>query len=144
MTTLLLVKDSAKGVLRPATVHDAEALDKLDNGKHFMATLRQSRNPARLKLYWALLAAVCDNHRFYAIAGSYPLHEWLKEQLGLIDCLIFHDGSTRIKTQSIAIDAMEETDFKDYLDRVFLLIETELLPGVSREDLLRHAKGESQ
>ena len=144
MTTVLLVKDPTLGVLRPATVHDAEELDKLDNRKHYTATLRRVRNPARLKLYWAILARVAENHPFYGLAGTETLHDALKLRLGLVDCIVYHDGSTRLQPRSIALDAMDETAFAKHLDAVLAVIETELLPGVSRDDLLRHAKGESQ
>lgn len=142
MTTIMLVKDGERGVLRPATAHDAEVLGKLDNKKHFRATLSQARNPQRLKLYWSLLRAVTDNHPFYALAGEDALHDFLKLRLGLVDSVIYHDGSTRIVPRSIAFDAMSETEFKTYFDRVLRLIETEILPGVDRADLLREASDE--
>jgi hypothetical protein len=137
MTTIMLVKDGERGVLRPATAHDAVTLGRLDSRKHFTATLKQARNPQRLKLYWALLRAVADNHHFYALAGARALHTWIKLRLGLVDSVIYHDGSTRLEPRSIAIDAMGEPEFKDYLDRVLTLIETEILPGVDRADLIR-------
>jgi hypothetical protein len=142
MTTIMLVKDAARGCLRPATTQDAVTLDRLDSRKHFTATLKQARNPQRLRLYWQLLRAVSDSHSFYALAGADALHDFLKLRLGLVDCVVYHDGSTRIVPKSIAFDAMGETEFKDYLDRVLTLIETEILPGVDRADLLREASDE--
>jgi hypothetical protein len=98
------------------------------------------RNPARLRLYWAVLARVAENHPFYSLAGTETLHDALKLRLGLVDMVVYHDGSTRLQPRSIALDAMDESSFSRHLDAVLHVIEQEILPGVSREDLLALVK----
>jgi Protein of unknown function (DUF1367) len=79
----------------------------------------------------------------YALAGVEALHDWIKMRLGLVDLVLYHDGSSRVVPRSTAFNAMDETSFRDYLDRALKLIEEEILPGVSIQDLIRHAEEKS-
>jgi hypothetical protein len=137
VTTLILYKD--RGALWPAGDDDRVALGRLDSRKPVKAKLSMARNLRRLRLYWAVINRVAENHPFYSLAGSDPLHEYIKMRLGLVDCVVYHDGSTRLKPRSIALDAMQETEFKTFLDRALDVICTEILPGVDRDDLMREA-----
>lgn len=137
MTTLMLYKD--RGALWPAGDDDRVALGRLDSRKPVKAKLSMARNPHRHRLYWSVLNRVAENHPFYSLAGADALHDYIKLHLGLVDCVVYHDGSTRLEPRSIAFDAMDETAFKTFLDRALDVICTEILPGTSREDLMEAA-----
>lgn len=133
--TMTLFKD--RGALWPANDDDRVALGRIDSRKPIKAKITMMRNPARNRLYWSILHRVADNHSFYSLAGVDALHSYLKLKLGLVDCVVYHDGSTRLEPRSIAFDAMDETAFKTFLDRALDVICTKILPGVDRDDLLR-------
>jgi hypothetical protein len=129
--------------LIPSDLADFETLEKLDPGRDVWVKLTQARNLRRHRFWRAVLSEVAASHMHYALAGVDALHDWIKMRLGLVDITLYHDGSSRVVPRSTAFNAMDETEFRAYLDRALLLIETEIMPGININDLIRHGEEKS-
>lgn len=111
--------------------HSEELIEELPLGKDFRADIKEDRTKADLKIYWASLGLLVANYSgpqpaLITILGhrrnparmwptSESVHLMLMEALGHTHKLWRVDGTYRIEVDSIALDAMGETDFKAYL-----------------------------
>jgi hypothetical protein len=129
--------------LIPSDLVDFETLEKVDPGRDLWCKLTMARNLKRHRFWRAVLSEVAASHMHYALAGVEALHDWIKMRLGLVDITLYHDGSSRVVPRSTAFNAMDETEFRAYLDRALQLIESEIMPGISIQDLIRHAEQKS-
>ncbi|MEL6316219.1 MAG: hypothetical protein AAFR16_01130 [Pseudomonadota bacterium] len=123
-------------VLEPADALAVEALDglRLSQGATLRATLRMPRNSARNRWFHALLAVVAD-----ALGDQWTpttVKHWLKVKCGLCD-LFEVDGQILLVPRSTAFAAMDEIEFAAFCDRAVRVIVTELMPGMSSDDLRR-------
>jgi Protein of unknown function (DUF1367) len=126
--------------LVPADLVDFETLEKVDKGRNVWVKITQARNLKRHRLYRVILSEVASSHMHYAIAGVEALADYIKMKLGYVDLVLYHDGSSRVVPRSTAFAAMDETSFRDFMDRALKVIEEDVLPGISIQDLIRHAE----
>lgn len=100
--------------LVPVNSAEAEALDRLaPAGKDLEINIRRRRSNPHHSLYWARLGKLIESGatRYH---DTHTLHEVLKFKLGYVAPFIDADGKLRFMTQSIAFDAMDQTEFNDY------------------------------
>lgn len=124
--------------LKPKSRFDASLLAKFREGVPISADLQERRNEGRNRLYWSVLQAVCD------ATGKWPnseaLHWALKIKLGYIEEISSIDGEIMIRPRSIAFGRMGEQEFREYFDNAMQVIQTEVCPGLSIDDLLSLGK----
>lgn len=137
-TSLILRVDFGK--LMPASAHDQEALVDLGFGKEYSAKLTSAkpRSVAQNRFYWVLLGKVVENQKHYRRAEQ--LHVWIKVRLGYVEEMVFHDGRTATKVSSTAFDAMDNHDFRKYMDAAIDVLVTEIIPGLQRTALIREVE----
>lgn len=134
---LFMVRDGL--VLRPRARFDAALLERFRADVPILADLSERRNEGRHRLYWAVLQAVCD------ATGKWPnveaLHWALKVRLGYIEEIASIDGEPLIRPRSTSFSRMGEQDFRTFFDAAMLVITTDVVPGLTPEDLLALGKG---
>lgn len=120
-----------QGALRPATSRDEELFLDLPVGTVMLATLTQPRNLDRHRAYWAVLEEVGDATGNTADA----LHHMAKVELKEYDLVFLPNGHMYHKFTSTSFDKMDELVFKDYMNRVFAVINEEM--GIDIDELRR-------
>lgn len=96
--------------LVPEMDYDARALDGVAEGQRVRIELKEWRNVARLRAYWAML------HEVVAATGANNLtaerlHEVLKLHCGCVDVVMLPSGMPLAIPSSIALDKMAEPEF---------------------------------
>lgn len=138
MAMQLILRRDLRG-LTTVTAHDAELLSGIPMGREFTATLTQKRSQRQNRFYWCLLGKIVDNHNFYQ--NSKPLHLWLKTRLGYVEKIVFHDGTMRTEVSSTAFDKMDGFDIRPFMDAALEVLCTEVLPGITKRELLAEVEG---
>lgn len=120
--------------LHPASRLDADLCARIGRGKPVFANVVEPRHAARNRLYWGVLRGVV------IATGKWPdsesLHWALKLHTGFIEEITSVDGEVIVRPRSTAFEKMSEQDFRSYCDTVFAAICTDVVPGMTVEDLL--------
>lgn len=120
----------------PAYDRDADLLADIPVGAIVSTRPKRPRRVRRHRWWWALLQRVADSHPFYSRAEQVLTH--LKLRTGWVDTqtIVKGDEVTVVYTpKSISFDAMDETEFRQFVDRALDVVVQELLPGIDRDDL---------
>lgn len=126
-----------KAGFEPAYDRDADLLRDIPVGAVVSTVPKRPRNPRRLRWWWALLHKVAESHPFYSRAEQVALH--LKYRTGHVEPVVIVKGDaveTHLVPQSIAYDAMTESEFRAFVDRALDVVVAELLPGIERDELV--------
>ena len=120
--------------LRPEFDDDMRKLTPIPLGTVMMVEAKQPRNVKHHRLYWALVNKVFENQSKYATADD--LHEAIKYALGYYRTV---QTPTReiVVTESITFRKMDQTEFREFFDKVVRLVCQHILPGVRGEELRR-------
>lgn len=107
--------------LVPENPWSLELLEGFPEGKPLSIELKASRSKGELNLYWAGLAVLIDNFS-EADEKKWPTprhyHEAMLEALGYTYKLWRIDGRFRVMIDSIALDKMDDDDFKALFEKV--------------------------
>jgi hypothetical protein len=122
-------------VLVPASAYDERLMKKLPVSRSMAVDVTAApRSGKQHRLYWALLQKVVENHPYYATADALSI--WLKVRLGFVVDVVLHDGTVHYRTKSIAFEKMDQVEFNEFFNLAVDVLVTEVLPEVSRDDLL--------
>jgi|TARA_Y100000310_G_scaffold324032_1_gene385354 hypothetical protein len=91
------------------------------------------RNLAHHRKFFGLLGVIVHNQEFYKSTDHLLL--WLKHRLGLVDMVPTHDGTSRIREQSISFAVMDDTQFTAFYDQAVDVLCTEVIPGLDKREL---------
>ena len=122
----------------PAYDRDVDLLSHIPVGAIVSTRPKRPRRIRRHRWWWALLNRVADSHPFYSRAEQVLTH--LKMRTGWVDATTLVNGEdvqVIYTPRSISFDAMDETEFAQFIDRALDVVVHELLPGVDREELRR-------
>lgn len=102
--------------LVPEMDYDTHALDGVAQGQRVRVDIKEWRNLARLRAYWAML------HDVVAATGAdnlsaEKLHEVLKLHNGCVDVVMLPNGTPVAIPSSIALDKMEESEFVAFFQK---------------------------
>lgn len=135
---LLLMLEWDGAVFRPRARLDMTLAAKFRQGSPLEATIKERRSEPRNRLYWAVLQAICD------ATGKWPnseaLHWALKIRLGYIEEIASVDGEILIRPRSTSFAKMSEQEFREYFDAAMSTLLTDVVPGLTIEDLLALGK----
>lgn len=99
--------------------------------------LTQERHAGQHRLYWAVLTVVAQNLEPAVLPEE--LHEWVKLNCGAAIFDRLTGEALALTPASIAFEAMDQSLFHDFFQRVVDLLVTRILPGLSKETLTREA-----
>lgn len=95
--------------LYPELDFDARALDGIANGQRVRIEVKEFRNAARARAYWAMLGDVIDATG--CNLSPERLHEVVKLETGCIELVQLPNGMKVALPGSIAFDKMQEAEF---------------------------------
>jgi len=98
--------------LVPEYDYDLKALDGVTNGQRVKVEIKEFRNAARARAYWAMLHDVVEATG--TVLTAERLHEVLKLENGVIDTVRLPNGITVAIPGSIAFDKMSEAEFVSF------------------------------
>ncbi len=130
---LLMRKGNA---LVPVEPISDETLKGYKNGEMLTATIRRTRNPKHLALFWVLVKRVFEAQDRYATEAQ--LVNAIKIGVGLYEQYDVTIRGIRLPIAvpgSISFGKMGQTEFSQFYDKAIGFIITEILPGVNEEDL---------
>ena len=129
------------GSLRPIDDVGEAALRSMGQGEVVEIEVRQRRNLQHHHLFWALMSLVWAQIDDKA---KYPTVEDLVTEVKLITGhytrrdIVFEGRRYPVLTpSSISFAAMDQAAFAEFFERVSDWVATDILPGVTREDLQR-------
>lgn len=137
MATELIVRRELTRLV-PVTAYDSEMLSAIPIGRDLTAKLSAKRSQKQNSFYWCVLSKVVESHPFYM--SSKAVHLAIKTRLGLVEEIHFHDGRMVTVATSTAFDNMDGTEFRGVFDNAIEIILTEILPGITRQELLGEAE----
>lgn len=137
MATELIVRRELNRLV-PVTAYDSELLSAIPLGKDLNAKLSAKRSLKQNQFYWCVLGKVVESHPFYM--SSKAVHMAIKTRLGLVEEIKFHDGRMITVVSSTAFDVMDATEFRGVFDNAIEVILSEILPGITRQELLGEAE----
>lgn len=112
----------------------ANLMRKYEIGQTYKATVRKPRIGVDHRRYWKLLSVVCENSEQFESVEL--LHEYVKLRTGHCSpILIKSTGEIVLVPRSISFTAMDQVQFEDFWQRVVKLVCTEVLPGLSEDEL---------
>ena len=115
------------GKLVPTNEAADDALRAISNGKIVEVTIKQPRNPRRLRLYWALCNLVCENSDRFESREQVSDH--LKIALGHCDTFVTGKGQVGYVPKSISFAKLSEADFVQFFDRAVNAVCKHFLQG---------------
>lgn len=105
-----------------------DTLDKIKEGAIVRVDVKQPRNAAHSRKYWAILHIVADNTEVYDDAES--LHEAIKLRLGMYDVEVVDVPGGKpvpmVRFQSISFASMDQLRFRDFYDRAMSVIRNDM------------------
>lgn len=107
-------------VLRPELEYDRQALAGFKPGDRVRVDVSHWRNLDRLRAYWMYLTNVVNATE--CAHAVYPLHNFLKKELGIVDYVKLIDGTYEAVVGSVAIEAMPEPEFIAFFDGMVKLV----------------------
>jgi hypothetical protein len=116
------------GKLVPVDQAGEDALRKLKFGDVVSVEVKKPRNVKHHRLYWQLVSTVWENQTRYETAEQ--LHCALKISAGIYEPLMMPSGVIYKIPGSIAFDKMDQTEFKQFYDKVCDLVAEHFLPGI--------------
>lgn len=134
----LYVIKNDDGHLIPYASYDREIFETLPKGKVLRVNIAQQRSAPRHRLYRVVLRIVVSNTDLFVSEDS--LHKTLLLGCGIIEPIMTTTGEIIMIPSSTAFDAMSEDVFKAYFDQAMKIIETNIIPGIDLNLLLREAK----
>ncbi|SDQ98510.1 Protein of unknown function [Rhizobiales bacterium GAS113] len=120
--------------LWPRARFDLALLGKFRRDVPLEAEIKERRSLPRHRLYWAVLQAVVDATGKWTSAEI--MHEAVKMHLGYFEMVADLNGELRSRPKSTSFGKMDEVEFREYFNAAMLAITTEVLPGMTIEDLL--------
>jgi hypothetical protein len=140
MASLYMEKTYKAGdaCLVPLSDLDRDFLAEVPSEVPVRVRVTRPRSGRHHRLFFGLLHKVVENQNFYKTVDE--LLTYLKTQLGYVEKIRFHDGKYFLQTMSISFDKMPQDEFRNFFERSVDLIVSEVLPGVSKEDLLREVE----
>lgn len=101
--------------LVPAMNYDMAALESIRPGELVKVEIKQFRNVARHRAYWAMVQEVVDACGIAYTAEK--LHELIKLQNGVIEPVTLPSGLTVALPGSISFDKMTEAEFQSFFKK---------------------------
>lgn len=129
---ILLIR-TAKGLQAYDAMSD-EIITSLPFGKPMRAKVTLARNVKHNRKMFALLKLIFDQQSRYPTLDH--LLTGIKLATGHYDEWK-QDGATVRVPKSISFDAMDQTAFSSFYDRVIDLVCTQIIPGLQQDDLAR-------
>lgn len=119
-------------------------LSRLKLGQPVEVDVKNRRSIPWLRRYWALMSEIAQNSPLVGIVPEDKrrytpddVHDILKLTCGCSKPLIKPNGEVYFVPDSIAFDKMSQDAWVDYWRRVVVFTETELLPGVPAQALMK-------
>lgn len=94
---------------------DLRALDGIANGQLVRVEIKEFRNVARHRLYWAILHEVIEATD--CALSPERLHELVKLKTGLVEIVSLPDGTVYALPGSISFDRISEDEFVAFLEK---------------------------
>lgn len=101
--------------LVPEMDFDARALDGVANGQRVKVEIKEFRNSARHRLYWAMLGDVIGATD--CALSPERLHDLVKLETGLVELVSLPNGMKVALPGSIAFDKVSEEEFVTFFNR---------------------------
>jgi hypothetical protein len=126
------------GKLLPIDDAGEAEMRRIKNGALVQIEIKQPRNVAHLRKYWALVSLVAENTERYQNAET--VHEALKISVGLRTEIELPGGVKGYIPGSIAFHKMDQGEFSAFFERACDAVAKYFLPGVTSEDLKREVE----
>jgi len=123
------------GGLRPIDANGEEALRKIKQGAAVMVEVKQPRNVAFHRQYWALVHIVWENMDGDRYPTPEDLHAAIKIAAGVRTRIELPNGEVGFVPGSVAFHKMGKETFSKFYDRVCDLVAKHFLPGVDQDEL---------
>lgn len=121
-----------------ASDYDRELGARYGVGTLVRATLHQPRSGKHHRWFQALLRTIWKHQEQFKSPEA--VHKVIKYRLGEFDLIYLRDGHSVIDFRSTRYTAMDEGEFRVHVDRVWDVIQTEIIPGLDahgREQLTK-------
>lgn len=123
------------GMLIGSSSADQETLDKLPANVDLRIDAKAPRDGGYHRFYWALLGKIQQNLPESVNLDLEALHSVVKMGAGCTYPVRLPDGTFYELPRSISFSKMDETEFREFMDRAIAFIVTSLIPGMDREVL---------
>jgi len=122
--------------LVPTTSYDAEMINRYKIGSTVEVMVHQPRNMKQSRLFWATIGKVVDNQDEFPTSEA--LAKALKIRLRYVDSFKLLGGGLHVEPKSMR--DMEEDEFSRFMDQSWLVISTEVIPGLDIDALVREGR----
>lgn len=122
--------------LAPYTPFDSELLEGFPGAAQLRVRITRPRSVQHNRLYWAMLNKVCQNLDNVA---PKTLHKVVKVRCGYSTVVPTKSGPI-VVDDSIAFDAMTQTEFNEFFERAARFVCEQVLPGLRSADLKREVE----
>lgn len=126
--------------LEPMTPFDQERLAAYGFGREVEVHIWQNRSRPHLNLYWACLGTTVRNSDRWMNVKQ--LHKAIKVALGYVERFTTFEGAEHIEPASIALDKMDQGEFKPFFDEAISLICREVFRGMRPDQFISAVKAE--
>lgn len=129
----LLMRKMIGGRLEPIDDAGKDTLSKIGIGAVVSVEVKRPRNLQHFRKFWALASLIYENQTRYR--SPEELVDAIKVHIGHCVPMRLANGTEVRVPKSIAFHSMNQDEFDKFYERVIDVVVTEIIPGLSREDL---------
>lgn len=115
VSKLTMIRPLAPFCLVPYGDVAGDVLETVPRNKLLIVSIHQTRNPKHFNLFWALAARVANFHPEFLDARDAV--RWAQRRLGMFKRFHEADGSIWCEYESLAVESMDQLEFKSFFDR---------------------------
>jgi len=118
---------------------DGEGPPRVPVGDVVKVTYSRPRSLAHQRLYWGLIRLVFENQSYFTTKDH--LHQAVKLATGYAHKKTRKNGEQYTVYDSTSFEAMDQTEFNEYFERVVEFVCSEVIPNLDEGDLKREIEG---
>lgn len=120
--------------LFPRDPHSADVIKGMSRSEDALCTVSQPRNLKQLRFIYAMFKLIAEHHN--ELHNVEAVKKELKIRSKMFDPFVGADGKLYFALRSISFDQMDQSEFSQVWDQWRHIIVSELLPGISDDDLI--------
>lgn len=126
------------GALVPMSEQARESLSRLPVDRDVVVEVKQPRNIAHHRKFWALAQLVFENQEYFPTVEAVVAA--LKSATGHCDMIAGKDGTMIAVPRSISFGSMDQVEFNRFYDSCVTVVVEKIIPGIQDGALRREVE----
>ena len=139
MAETIFIKKTALGAIVATERRSEDVISDWPVNTCLKAVVTKPRNIKHHAKYWAMLGKIFDNQKYFANIDD--LHNAVKIKAGYSTVYQFKNGTYWHSLKSISFSKMSQQDFEQFYTRALDFISSEVVPGITSDEIRKEIEG---